>query len=258
MNKWESILLPTEAEKRQSIQMILDCGMPAPQRLTSALPELLRTVGIRGLFFGVGDCLFVAFLAAALLVIAFSASAGSFSVGSFFSAVSIVVFLTSPFLYGLLHLLTTWKEIMCGTYELTMTCRCSLRQLTALRMLVFGGISAVLSVIGGIALSVMEQGELSALRLISISFSSLFLFAAAQLTAEWKFQAPQSYAIVPAVWITLCITLLVIGEKAAIFMEAIPTVAFMLIALLSLICYLRTLQHYYFEPQEGVLSHAVG
>ncbi len=252
MNKWEPIPLLTPEEQQRSIRTILRRGMPAPQRLTSALPELLRTVGVRGLFFGVGDCLFLALLGGMLMGTVFFSS-----VGAFLGAVSVLVFLLSPFFYGLLHLLTTWKEMMCGTYELIMTCRCSLRQLTVLRMLVFGGISAVLSAAGGIGLSVIYHGELSSLRLISISFSSLFFFAAAQLIAEWKSRAPRSCVIVPGIWIVLCVALLAMGEKAVVFMEAVPTAAFAMIAVLSLTCYVRTLKHYYFDPKEGVLSHAV-
>ena len=50
--------LPTDAEKERSINIILAAALPKPQRLRSDLPALLRSLGLRGLFFGVEDCAF--------------------------------------------------------------------------------------------------------------------------------------------------------------------------------------------------------
>lgn len=252
MREFEPIPFLSEEEKSQSIQTILAIGIPEPQRLSSAIPSLLRTVGVRGLIFGVGDSIFLAILAAALLwVFLFSSLSGNNSL------LYILLFITSPFLYAALHLLTTWKEIMSGTYELMMTCRCSLRQLSALRMLVFGGAAVVLSMLAGAGVAFVSSGDVSVLRCVSISFSALFLFAAAQLIVEWKWYAPKSYFAAPVFWLLSGLVLLLMGEKAESFLVNVPTFVFWIITLASLAIYCVVMKRFYFDSKEGALSHAV-
>lgn len=195
MNDHHTIPLPSATEKNLSIQLILTHGLPPPQRLSAALPALCRTLGLRGLFCGVSDCILLALATTALLWCGLLTALISSLDGLY-----ILLFGLSPLLYGLLHLLSMWKEILLGTYEQLMTCRCSLRQLTVLRMLLFGALSLVLSVAVIIGIWLIFAQELSILRMLSLSFSGLFLFAALQLIAEWRWSAPWVSLIVPICW----------------------------------------------------------
>lgn len=249
---FSKIDFPSNKEKKKSIQQILDIGVPQPKRLSIALPALWHNIGLRGLCFGVADCVFLALLASSLL--------WGFlfvSLTNNLHYLSVLLFLCSPFLYALLHLLTIWKEILNGTYEQLMTCRCSLRQLTTLRMLVFGAISVILTTLFNGALWTFLSTDISVLRMIGISFSSLFLFALSQLLIEWKQSAPFSTFIVSAIWMALCLLLLLLGEKSEAFLTGIPTILFYIIALFCLFCYLKTLKHYYFDAKEGALAYVI-
>ena len=131
-DRWNEIPMPTEAEKNAAVARILDAGLPARPGLRHTLTETLQAVGLRTLFFGEADCLFLSVLFLLLCLLpAAAAAARQGPVGP-------VLFLLSPALYAALHLLTAWKETQSGTLEWRQACRISLRTMTALRMLVFG------------------------------------------------------------------------------------------------------------------------
>lgn len=251
MNDFEKIQFPSGEEKNRSIRMILDRGIPKPNRMLADLWETACRIGVKGLFFGVGDCMFLALLLGGLLwagcFFAMAAGRGQFSV---------LLFLVSPFLYALLHLLSIWKEIMTGTYETMMVCRCSLRQLMVLRMLAFGGFAVILLTGVSAGIGWLLEGSPSILNLMGISFSALFLFAAASAAAEWKWRAPGAYLVVPAFWVIFSLILLVLGERAEAFLRDIPALVFWIAAACSAVLYGKTLKHYYFDPKEGAIAHA--
>lgn len=252
MRKFEEVEFPTEEEKNKSIQTILATGMPKPQKISSALLYLWHSIGFQGLFFGVGDCVFLSVLSSALLwVYLFSSLVSNQSI------LCVLLFLASPFLYALLHVLTIWKEIMTRTYELKMTCRYSVRQITTLRMLIFGGVSAVLAIIISTGVWLMVSKEISILRMMSISFSALFLFAAIQLFIEWKWKAPTSLFFTPIFWTALSVLLLAVGEPAEHLIFEIPTAVFWLVTGGATILFSGTLKRYYFGYKEGALSYVV-
>lgn len=241
MRENDNIPILSDNEKHESIKFIVQNGMPEKQRLRSALPEAFRTVGLRGMFFGVGDCVFLAVLVSALLWFCI------LSVAKMNGVFLYVLFTISPLMYAALHFLTVWKEMMTGTYELMMTFRCSLRQVTVLRMLVFGGLSVVLTVLTGAIVDVISSGGIPLLRSMSISFSALFLFASIQLVVDWKLSIQTSRIIVPAIWVVLCMVLFVLDKKSILLLSSIPTAAFWIIAVLSLSVYAIMIKRYYFE-----------
>ncbi|MBU9746405.1 hypothetical protein KTH81_21545 [Lachnospiraceae bacterium ASD3451] len=252
MNDFENIRFPSGEEKDRSIRMILEEGIPRPKRMAADLWETAGRIGFKNLFFGVGDCMFLALLLGGLLW------AGCFAVmAGGRGQLSVLLFLASPFLYALLHLLSIWKEIMVGTYETLMVCRCSLHQLMVLRMLVFGGLAVIVLVGTSTGVGWLLKGSPSVLNLLGISFSALFLFAAASAAAEWKWRAPGAYLVVPAGWILLSLVLLILGERAEAFLRSIPDAVFWIAAACGAVFYGRTLKHYYFDPKEGAIAHVV-
>lgn len=239
-------MIISEEEKNKSIDFIISQGMPRPQTLRSCIPKLFKSVDMQTLFFGVGDCLFLAFLAFALFIVpfAYSASGGE---GSLCPA----VFVFSPALYGLLHFLTQWKERMSGTYELKMTCRYTLRQLTALRMLLFGGISIIICVPVTSLFYALSGESVSFPRLMGVSFSALFIFAAVLLAAF--ISAKKRYILgVYAIWTTVSVIMLNSGEKFGSLLLKVPVFLFYLTAVLALSVYLIEVRHYLFDRKEAV------
>lgn len=242
---------PDQEARDKSIAQIIEKGMPVRQSLMTALPWMWKRVRLKGLLFGVEDCCFLALL---LFVLLWG--------GIFICAdrnvriLNLLLFWLSPFLYGLLHILSAAKQIMTGTYELLMTCRLSLRQMTVLRMLLFGGISLCLSTGTNLMLWLILGDGCSLLKMLGISFTSLFLFAWLELMAEGRGKAPLAWMIVPLLWCILGLILLLMGERALLLFRVVPTAVFLVLAVSFAFLYGRSLRNYYFKNREGAVFHA--
>lgn len=234
------------AEKERQIAQIIEHSVLKPQKLGASLRNLWGALGIRGICFGVWDCMLLALVLDGVLWAAVYETAKHST-----QFLGLLVFLASPVLYAMLHLLTVWKEMMAGMYGTLMVCRMSLRQVTVMRLLLFGGGSVVL--LGGVNLwLLLNTGrEQSVLRLLCLSMASLFFYAWMQMLLEWKWRNRMSYAAAPVLWSICAILLLVSGEKGQIVLEAVPNVGFLLCAGLCAGMYGRVLKKYYFGPCEA-------
>ena len=74
-DRWNEIPMPTEAEKNAAVARILDAGLPARPGLRHTLTETLQAVGLRTLFFGEADCLFLSVLFLLLCLLPAAAAA---------------------------------------------------------------------------------------------------------------------------------------------------------------------------------------
>ncbi len=233
---------PDEEEREMHIAQIVALGMCRPQRLSSALCSLWAAVGIRGIFFGVWDCMLLALLLDGLLW------AAVYETAAFGTDMPwVLAFLASPVLYALLHLLTIWKEQMAGMYQTLMVCRLSLRQMTVLRLLFACGIS-VLLFSGFHVWAVCGAWEgMSVYRLLGLSVSALFFYAWMQLLLEWRWRHRISYLAAPAIWSCLGLVLLLGGWDLR-SLQGIPTATLFLCAGVCMGMYLAALKQYYFEP----------
>ena len=246
MNDWK-IPMPSPAEKEQAVHAILEAALPESGH-TSFYGKLLW-LPWSTLFFGVGDCLFLSALLAGLTLIPAAAAART---GMFLSA---LLFLFSPCLYALLQGLTTWKELMSGTLEWKLTCRISLRKLTTLRMLVFGGASTVVCMPANVLLWYAGGCRMSLPWMLGLSFSSLFLYAALSLACQ-RLHYRRALFAPPMIWLAAG-SVPLFSEKAAVLLEQIPALVFLCIALGCLAVYLLELRAYLTKPLEGGVCYAV-
>lgn len=249
MDEHNTIPMPTEMEKKQSIAFILDAelpgGTPAERSLRQVFSELQPSV----LFFGVGDCLFLAVILTVLCLVpvAFMAAEQGPLVP--------LLFLISPLLYGLLQTLTMWKDFMSGLLEWKQTCRIPFRTLTAVRMLLFGGISVVVCVPVNVLLWSVSGQRMDLLWMLGLSFSGLFVYAALSLACQ-RTQRHQALFAAPVLWILAGIVLLS-WPKAAALLMTVPTAVFFLIAAGALLIQLWELRHHMLYPIEGGICYAV-
>ena len=246
MDNW-NVPMPTPEEKSRAIHAILDAALPEPGR-TRFYWQWLR-LSWPALFFGVGDCLFLACLLAGLILIpAAAVAAKGISLAG-------LLFLLSPCLYALLQGLTTWKELMSGTLEWKLTCRFSLRALTALRMLVFGGASTMVCVPANVLLWYAGGCRVGLAWMLGLSFSSLFLYAALSLACQ-RLRPRWALFAAPAVWLSVGGIPLFRQETAAL-LEQVPALVFLCIALGGLAVYLLELRSCLTNPLEGGVRYAV-
>lgn len=246
-----SIKMPSEEEKNQSINFILDKGVPSKKYLQIKIPELIGEIGLRNLFWGTWDCIFLALL-------------GGITIGALFLIPSVMykqllpigLLLTSPAIYGLLHFLTMWKEQQIGLYEIKMTCHYSLKELTALRMTFFGGASAFFDFIFVLCLQQQAEIFLSFFQMLGISLSALFLYGTATLFMLSHAKNSQQW-IVPVSWSTVCIIPNFFSTDITGILMKIPGIVALVCALMTALLFFVQLEHYLSTSSKGGVYHAV-
>ena len=236
----EPVPMPSKKEREAHIRKILDQG------LASARPGW-RGLPLSALVFGVEDCLFLAVLLGLL-----PAALGFAPAGSLDHELPGILFLSAPLLYAAAHILTMWKESQCGTLDWKRTCRLSLQTLTALRMGLFGGAAVLVCVPVDLLLWRASGGALSLVRMLGISFSSLFLYAALSLACRRSRRG----AVVSAVLWVMLDALLARWEMRTGFLLEVPTAVFCLLAGAGLLCALSQLYAMLRRPQKGGVIYA--
>lgn len=241
--------MPTEEEKDQSIRAILDVGLPQPAGMWGELRAMAGRLPLSVLFFGVGDCLF---LAAALSVLCLLPTV---LVAAQQGPLAPLLFLFSPVLYGVLQGLTLWKEGMSGTLEWKQTCRLSFQVMTALRMLCFGGASVLVCVPVNVLLWMLSGRELSLLWMLSLSFSSLFLYAVLALMTQ-SLGRLGSLLTAPLTWLAVGVVLLAWDKGTALLLQ-VPAWIFFLLAAGGLTAFLAGVARHISMRKEGGVWYAV-
>lgn len=241
MINWEPIPMPSEEERRQAIRAVVDEGLPSPGKRWE--------IPLSVLFFGVGDCLFLAVLITGICFVPLAVAVFQRS------PLAPLLFLLSPLLYASLQFLTMWKEFSTGTLEWKQTCRIPFRVLTALRMLVFGGVSVMVCVPADMLLWELSHRRAALPWMLGVSFSSLFLYAALSLFCQ-RFRRREMMLAAPALWLALGAILLCWEEGAALLLR-VPALVFFLLALTGLALFLGELKHDLIRPIEGGLRYAV-
>lgn len=249
MTKHEQIPMPSDAERKQSISAILDARVIPEKSLWKNLASV-RSLPLSMLFLGVGDCLFLALLFALLCIIPASAAASEQHV------ILPLLFLLSPALYASLHLLTRWKESMSGTLEWKQTCKLSFGSLTAVRMLLFGGAATLLCVPQSALLWYIGGMEIPLLWMLSVSFASLFLYAALSLALARR-RSWMLMAAAPGGWLCIGASLLY-WDKAALFLLKVPAAVFIILSAAALAAVYVQIKSMILRPIERGTSYVIG
>lgn len=246
-----SIQMPNEEEKNNSVRFILQEGLPPRKHLQAQSWELIRAIGLRNLFWGTWDCVFLALL-------------GSITLGLFFAIPSakhqpllpLGLLLVSPAAYGLLHFLTMWKERQLGLYEIKMTCHYTLIELTALRMAFFGGASALVDVAFVLCVRQQEEIVLSFFQMLGISLSALFLYGTATLFSLFHIKGRYQW-LLPAGWCAACIAPAVFHADILGLLMKIPNGVALVAACMAAVLFLAESEHYLSKPKKGGIYYAV-
>lgn len=242
---------PSASERDASIAMIVARGMPARTRLVDAMIALVRSVGLRDLFFGVWDCVFLGIMAAACLWGLLVAGAGGFLAaadGAGEGRLAVLLFLISPFLYEIVHLLVMIKERERRTLDLWRVCRWSFRRLAAVRMLAFGAASVLANTAGAAAVDAASGRRLPLITMLGVSFASLFLFALGQLAVDVRCAWPASAAVMPAAWAALSGIGWACDRRVTALLERLPAAVSLGVAVGLAVLFVAALQRHMNVP----------
>lgn len=175
--------------------------------------------------------------------------------GSSAQTIYTAMFFASPLTYILLYSLTMWKENLTGTLELHKTCRITPRHITAVRMLFFGGASMTVNGLVSIFIfkTVQEHDiTLSFLRLLEISFCSLFIFAAVLLFIMLK-RGSKTQRIFAALWCVSGIAAVMMTEFE-LFLRNLPSYVLIGTAVIFALLFILETRIYFKKGEKYAVS----
>lgn len=256
MNRESKNIPVTQDEIENSIAFILKEVNLQPVTFREFLRSYFQEVGFRYLFWGMGDILFIVGLLLIGIGILYFPDLHHLLENDHSDEIYFTVFMASPLCYALLYFLGIWKERLLGTFELKMTLRVSLKELLILRMLAFSGISLVVSVGSNALIWQLLSQELSLMRLFSLSFSSLFLFANIQLLLEYKIPIRCSHWVTPIIWVAVGVLFVWKQDRIAQLLLYLPLSIVTAIVFGLLLLFIYLLRHNYFMEKEGTITYA--
>lgn len=255
MNEERKNIPFTQEEKENSIAFILKEVNLRPVTFRAFLRSYFQEVGFRYLFWGMGDILFIVGLLLVGVGILYFPDLHHLLENDHRDDIYFTVFMASPLCYALLYFLGIWKERLLGTFELKMTLRVSLKELLILRMLAFSGISLVVSAGSNILIWQLLGQELSLMRLFSLSFSSLFLFANIQLLLEYKIPIRCSNWMTPMIWGAVGVLFIWKQDWIAQFLLYLPLSIVTVLVFVLVLLFFYLLRHNYFMKKEGTITY---
>ena len=211
-----NIPMPDENEKSVAIETILAKGLIRRKSLFQQLNELYRNIGLRRIFWDITDIMVITFMSTLLLVFVLKDLIAQKSM------VFGILFAISPFMFLFLSLITEAKERMTGLYELKMTCKYTIRQISAFRMLCFSGAGMAFSGLISVTLAFWD-GNQEFWQILVISLCALFLYSLLMIAAMNRLHRNWSYYVPSIVWALLSILpLKLFGEQWESFLRQVP------------------------------------
>jgi len=229
----------TPKERSREINAILDKGLIVPVSMPIFLRNMLKNMGLKVVFRGALPGVLLSILVAATYVIMVVLYADGLSDEWNHYA---LIFLLSPMLFIGLTLSTEATERMEGNglYELKMTCRYTVQQITAFRLLCFSLAGAIFAVVAGYSYhAVTEAGYL--LQLISLSLSSVFICTVLIIFTMRRFRA--GWWVGATIWMVLGLLPMVINRQGwEELLAHLPPVLTLGVALVAFTLFLREIK----------------
>ena len=179
-----------EQEKNASIDYILSKGLVTPQTARARIAEMTHALGLRYIFWDMGFVLCFAAVTLALVLVLFAIAPDNYR---YCASVAI-----APLLFLLISVFTETSERSCGLYALKQSCRYTIRQICALRMVFYSvagaAFTAVIAVIGA-------RDVYDFLSLFPLCLSALFICALLSLSIMRFARGKWANAVFSAAWV---------------------------------------------------------
>ncbi|MFY8331628.1 hypothetical protein [Vagococcus carniphilus] len=250
----ESVL--SNQEKERSIQYILENTTLKKANFGEFIWLFFKAFDWKIVFWGLTEIfvLVMSVLLALIIFILSASSRGSFNHMWLFQEVGEKVyfytFLCAPIFFSLFHYLSIWKEIQFKTFELKMTLKVSLQEIMVIRTLLFSLLSLTASVLLSVVIWFAANQELSLLKLISLSSTSLFLFSTGQLTLDHFFSMRNSYKISPIIWLGIGAVLVLKIDIIYPLLMVLPETIVVLMAVIGFFSFILMLRYDYLNQRE--------
>lgn len=166
------------------------------------------------------------------------------------------IFIVSPILYLSVVLFSFYNSKARGVFQLEMTCKYNLYQISALRMFIFSVGSILLNTVVILFMSMINK-EVNASRMIILSITGLFLFSIVFLYSLIKFKSMFSKVFIIFGWI-LGNLLLSSGNETYYlkFLMEVPMYIHIIISLVCIVLYVKSLKeliNYRYKKRREIL-----
>lgn len=209
--------------KNASIDYILSQGLVKPQTTTEKITEMLRTVGFRFIFWDTGYSLFFAAATLAVVLVLFS-----FAPNDYRCSAAIAV---APLFYLLITLFAETSERASGLYELKQTCRFTIQQIAALRII---GYSVVGFVFTAVIAAISTDSGYEFLSLFPLCLSALFLCVILSISFIRFLHSKWANAMFSAIWVFInCAIPFLLGERWELLLREMPFAVSIVLAVLG-------------------------
>lgn len=199
--------------KNESIEYILSRGLVKPQTAKERMGEMLRNMGFRFIFWDTGYTLLFAAVTLAVVLGLFHFAPADYS-----RSVAVAV---APLFFLLITMFAETAEKLGELYKLKQTCRYTIRQITALRVICYSMMGFLFT---GVIATVSTDNLYEFLSLFPLCLSALFLCAILNISLMRLFHGKWVNAMFSAVWVFAnTVVPFSLGERWEMFLLEVPT-----------------------------------
>ncbi|MEI2666064.1 hypothetical protein [Rossellomorea sp. LJF3] len=245
------IPMPEEKIVEREIHTIIRLGMKPKQSFAAFIWKMQKELGLRYLFANQRDGIIMTFsFMTALMFLMSTMTEGSSAGERIYGA----IFLVSPLLFMALSVYDLIGKRQNAVFEVEMTTKYNLYQVSAFRMLHFSILSILVNTFM-IACLVWSGHSFEILRALMISTTSLFLFSTVHLMVFTKGGSGLAALKVGVGWGIFNFIPLVVDRMAYMkFLKTAPAIVYGLVMAVSIVCYLYYLSKLVrMRTAEGVL-----
>ncbi|SCJ93277.1 Uncharacterised protein [uncultured Clostridium sp.] len=218
------------------MEKILNSGVRKRNLFIKYLRDVYKELGFRNIFHDKNELIFIIIIAFIILNI----STVSF-IESNINEINKFTFITSPILYLVTSVFSFYNSKEKGAFEIEMTCKYNLYQLSAIRMFIFSILTALLNTFMILAGSLINK-DINIIRLICISITGLFLFSAIFLYSLITFKNRIVKVLVIAGWVLLNLFLSSFNSSVYNeFLAKVPIYIHLIITAVCIVLYVRSL-----------------
>lgn len=244
--------MPNEKEIKVEIDNIIAQGIGERESFHSYLKNMYRQIGIRYLFRDGLEIIFTILLVSSILLLTIKDSNIHYMEN--IKDIYVYLFVISPILYLAMSILNFINAKQNKTYEIEMTCKYNIYQISAFRMLVFSMICIVFN-FSSIYIVAYFYEDINYLKAFIISIAGLFLFSTIFLFTLIRIKNRFIKYFTVLGWIVFNLVLYIFKVDFYIqLLNSISTYTWFVVAIGSILAYIKDLKTLIiFRNKEGMI-----
>jgi hypothetical protein len=231
---------PDEKEIASQIEMIVDKGVTKRKSFFAYLKGMYKQIGLRYIFHDFTELIFTVVVFANVIFMV--CMDGRYGIVSMNDNIYVFVFVISPLLYFAMSLIAFADSKYNVTYEVEMSCKYSIYQLAAFRMLMFSICCTAISIGADAAIVTIFKG-VSLFYLITLSVTSLFIFSTVFLYVLRRTHSRYAKYLAGAGWLLFNLVPFVLCNGLyGTFIKSVPLYAYLIMAAACVVIYMENLK----------------